>query len=287
MSRPHPYAGQRVALATKHAKDQAIAPALARSPGLQVIVPSGVDTDQLGTFTGEIERPAPPRATALMKAHLAVEATGVPRGLASEGAFGPHPQLFFVPGGIELLALVDLELGTEVVEGCLSERTNFAHTTSTDLDQQTRDFLAHVGFPAHALVVRPNAAEPAGPLAKGIQDPTELARAIERCRRASHDGLARIETDMRAHLNPTRMREIARLAQRLALRLDALCPDCHAPGYGLLDTQRGLPCSACQTATDLVAVEIHGCARCPSRDHRPRSDGLLAADPGHCPYCNP
>jgi len=64
---------------------------------MRVVVPAGLDTDGLGTFTGEVERPAPPRETALLKARLAIETTGLPRALASEGSFGPHPALGFVP----------------------------------------------------------------------------------------------------------------------------------------------------------------------------------------------
>ena len=88
MSRTHPYAGQPVGLATKHAKQHVIGSALARMPGLQVVVPERLDTDLLGTFTGEIERPAPPRETALLKARLGLRATGLSRALSSEGAFG-------------------------------------------------------------------------------------------------------------------------------------------------------------------------------------------------------
>lgn len=78
----HPYRGKPVALATKHDKQRAIAPALTVSPGLRVRL-ANVDTDALGTFTGEIARLGTPRETALAKARLGIEATGIPRGLGS------------------------------------------------------------------------------------------------------------------------------------------------------------------------------------------------------------
>lgn len=56
----HPSLGLPVALATKHGKEAAIGPALAASPGLRVVVAAEVDTDRLGTFTGEVERLGPP-----------------------------------------------------------------------------------------------------------------------------------------------------------------------------------------------------------------------------------
>jgi hypothetical protein len=92
---------------------------------------------------------------------------------------------------------------------------------------------------------------------------------------------------MRAHHNPTRMRQIALLARRLARRLHARCPACTTPGWGRIDVRRGLPCEACGTPTDWIAAEIHGCPRCQHREHRPRPDALRSVDPARCPRCNP
>lgn len=287
MTRAHPYACQPVALATKHSKEQAIAPALARTPGLRVVVPDDLDTDQLGTFTGETDRPAPPDQTALLKAQLGIQATSLPRALASEGAFGPHPHAFLLAGAQEILAFVDTELGIEVVEQQLTHHTNFAHTTTATLDAAVLRFAERVGFPSHGLVVRPNAGHPNGTLTKGIRRRTALTGAIALAARTSPDGLARIETDMRAHHNPTRKRQIALLARRLAARLTTPCPACGTPGYGTVDAERGLPCTACATPTEWIAVEIDGCTRCADRTRRPRRDRLTAADPAHCPCCNP
>ncbi len=287
MSRVHPYGGQPVGLATKHGKQQVIGPALARMPGLQVIVPERLDTDLLGTFTGEIERPAPPRETALLKARLGLRATGLSRALSSEGAFGPHPQSFLLAGALEILAFVDDELGIEITEQRLTHHTNFGHTTTAALDAPTQHFLTRVGFPSHALIVRPNIGTPDETLVKGIVGGDALADAITRCARASPDGLAQVQTDMRAHRNPTRMHQIALLADQLAERLATLCPHCAAPGYGTIDAHRGLRCALCAAPTDWIATEIDGCARCPLRAQRPRRDGLTAADPAECPACNP
>jgi len=142
--------------------------------------------------------------------------------VASEGAFGPHPQAFFLPGALEILALLDDELGLEITEQRLSTHTNFAHTTTASLDPTTERFLARVGFPQHALVVRADEPEGQKALTKGIRDRAALAAAISRFASASTNGLARIETDMRAHLNPARMAEIAILANQLATRLTIL-----------------------------------------------------------------
>lgn len=283
----HPYAGQSIALATKHEKHHAIAPPLARTPGLTVVVPDGLDTDQLGTFTGEIARPGPPRDTAVLKAQLGLRSSGLPRALASEGSFGPHPHAFFVPSSMEILALVDQELDIKITEQQLSTRTNFAHHSTSGLDTETRRFLDRVGFPDHALIARRNHGAPDEPIIKGIRTLRDLEAAVSRAAAASEDGLARLETDMRAHHNPTRMRAIATLADQLANRLTRLCDSCGTPGYGPVDAKRGLPCAACHTPTEWIAIEIHACARCDHRTHQPRSDHRTAADPAHCPTCNP
>lgn len=284
---PHPYAGQPVVLATQHHKDSVIAPALAHTPGLLVHVPDGLDTDQLGTFTGEIERPAPAAQTALLKARLGMEASGLPRAVASEGSFGPHPEAPILACGLEILAFVDDTLAIEVVVTSGYHPTNFMHTTTAGLDEETERFLTRAEFPSHAVIVRPHVGPVFVPLVKGVTNRRDLLAAIRRCAAASEDGKALLQTDMRAHVNPTRMRHISGLAGQLAERLTALCPVCAAPGYGIVEVERGLPCASCARPTDWVAVQIHGCARCPSRSRRPREDRLDGADPGHCHYCNP
>lgn len=73
-------------LATRHGKLELIAPALARvGYALRAV---DVDTDALGTFSGEVPRPGPPRDVAVAKARLAMDASGVEVGVASEGTPG-------------------------------------------------------------------------------------------------------------------------------------------------------------------------------------------------------
>ena len=148
-----------------------------------------------------------------------------------------------------------------------------------------RSLLERARFPSHALIVMP--ASGGGPIAKGVRDEVSLALAVERLAAASDDGTARVETDMRAHLNPTRRRVIRRLGVALACRLLSPCPACRTPGWGEVDVRYGLTCGACGTATDLVRAHLLGCARCEHRVEVPRRDGLTAAGQRDCPFCNP
>lgn len=283
---PHPYQGRKAVLATKHQKQRVIRQSLRTAIGLKVCVPGELDTDLLGTFSGEVERLGTPREVALRKARLGMSATGLTLGLASEGSFGPHPYVPFVPSNHELLVFVDDELGFEVVEQVLSLKTNFAHHAARTLED-LKDFLSRACFPSHGLIVRPNSGLQPGLLFKGITKIGALKEALERSASASADGLAHVETDMRAHMNPTRMQVIRELAVRLGRRLANLCLQCRTPGWGVVDAVRGLPCEWCGRETEMIRAEVLGCPRCDYRETHPRSDGLQVASPGECSWCNP
>lgn len=272
------YHGRVAALATCHGKEAGIGPPLLQWTGLLLAVPEGIDTDLLGTFTGEVPRPASMAETARRKAALGMTASGLPLGLASEGSFGPHPVVPFLAAGQELLLFRDAELDLEVIETLTSENTNFASLDVTP-DSDVEAFLARIEFPSHAVVVRSE-----GRISKGIRDHAELDRLIAE---GHSRGTVRIETDMRAHMNTTRMGEIAKLADRLARRIATPCPACGTPGFGALRSEAGLPCSECGAMTRLVRTVVHGCVKCGFEDRKPRPDGRTQANPAECGLCNP
>jgi hypothetical protein len=276
---PLTYEGRTAVLATRHRKEEALAPALARLTGLALHVPEDLDTDSLGTFTGEVARPASMRETARMKARLGIEASGLPLALASEGSFGPHPALPFAAAAHEMLLFLDVEQGIEIAEARLSPETNFAALDLAEANAGLDAFLLRAGFPAHGLVLRAGER-----VIKGIQDRAALDRAIAEAGTARP---LRLETDMRAHMNPTRMGEIAALGESLARRLATPCPSCAAPGFGTLRTEPGLACEDCGAPTALVRAIVHGCARCAREETRPRPDGRQTATPAECQECNP
>ena len=270
-----------------HGKHQAIAPALHERPGLEVIVPENLDTDRLGTFSGEVERPGTMLETAIAKARLGMELAGLKIGIASEGSFGPHPQVPFMAAGVELIVLVDDERDLVVSEQQVFADTNYSHATGKSLPE-VAGFAETAGFPDHALIVRPNApADAHWPIHKGIRHHHRLEEAIAQCAASSIDGLALIQTDMRAHMNPGRMAAIASLAARFAQRLSTLCPACSSPGYGPSQSIPGLPCEWCGEPSTMVRWIIHSCPACGHEAQLPRPDGLLKSDPMHCLACNP
>lgn len=280
------YRGARVALATKHGKEQAIAGPLLELAGIEVVVADGIDTDVLGTFTGEVERKGTMLETAIAKARLGSSNLRLPFGVASEGSFGPHPSAPILATGYELLVFVDDAAHVVIREERMETETNFSHLVVSDM-AATEPWLTQIGFPQHAVIVRPNQAEQRRVTAKGLIGVKELEQSILHASQESSDGCARLETDMRAHLNPTRMRSIAQLAASLGERLARLCPACAAPGYGRTDVVRGLPCSTCGYPSRWIKFERWTCARCSYGQDVERSDGRREADPEHCQICNP
>ena len=283
------YVGQRIALATLHGKERILAKPLWHGLGLSLCHARSVNTDLFGSFSGERVRTADAPTTCRQKAEAALQSLDLDLGIASEGSFGPHPAIPWLPVNEEWLTFVDRRESLVISEHLLTHTTNLSSCTGDNLESVT-PWLQRIGFPSHAVMVRAHAPEREARLAwlaKGIDNAHDLAIHIREGVIRSPLGLAWLETDMRAHCNPTRRTTIRRLAFRLVRRVASTCPDCGAPGWGRVATIPGLPCQACGQATALVQWEVNGCQICGTRQDRPRRDGLLKADPMHCLSCNP
>ena len=281
---PSPFAGRTAALGTKHGKEAALGPALHTGLGLAVVVPRGLDTDALGTFTGEVPRLGTPLETACRKAALAMDASGLPLGLASEGTFGPHPDAPFLTVDAELVVLVDRELGLEVVGRSVTEDTVAVGAWAASVDEALA-VAARARFPSHALVVRRAMGDARG-VAKGLTSAEALIAAVERFLGAGTDRVY-VESDLRGHLNPTRMAAIARAADDLVANVRRRCPSCDAPGFERTGVREGLPCAWCGGPTLEPLVQRYGCRRCGHAEERPIAGAPATAAPMWCPACNP
>lgn len=211
--------GALVALPTKHGKELAITPAFRTHLDASIRV-ADVDTDQLGTFTGEVARPFGPVETAVEKAKRGLEVSGLSFAIASEGSYRPDGPMFTGARNVEILTLVGRRWPMPITEIGINVESNFDHFTVGAAGYRSAafwDFLEAVGFPAHALVVVPHGPIGHPPIFRGVKTLDDLGSAIEQAMAASGVGLAHVETDMRAHMNPTRMRVISQLAERLAL----------------------------------------------------------------------
>lgn len=278
------YAGVKIALATKHNKEDVIAPAFYSKLGADIVVPQ-IDTDRLGTFSGEIEREGNALETAIKKARMAMEITGLKFGLASEGSFGPHPLIPFLAYDSELIVFVDKQNDFILHEMIISEETNYRHGVFTNIFAALK-FAEDCQFPSHAVILRPEPRKSKA-VVKGIQNQTAFEAAFLQCHSLSVEGQVWVETDMRAQFNPTRMKVIGYLAEKLAARLATRCPSCNAPGWGQTGREAGLPCEMCGAPTEITAYEIFGCTKCSHREKFPKKDGLEVAPASQCQECNP
>ena len=281
------FAGAVAALGTRHGKERVIGPTLLEQLGVRVEVVSDLDTDRFGTFTREIPREGTAREAARAKARAAMAAYGHARfGLSSEGSFGPHPSFPFVARGVEVVLLVDRETGLELSGLDVTMETNFA-STCVGTPGEALAFAGEVSFPSHGLIL---IAAPQGKpdtalgMTKGIVDPAELEQTVQHA--LGQHGRVWLETDMRAYLNPTRMRSIERATLALARAARSLCPTCARPGYVAVERVDGLPCADCGAPTGMARAEVLVCAGCGRREERPLED-VSYATAFECAYCNP
>ena len=279
------YHNKTIVLTTKHQKDVCIAPSFKDILNAKV-TNCEVDTDELGTFSKERERQGSAKDCVKIKCLWGMQVAGCSYGIATEGSFGPHPYLPFVPGHHEIMCFHDAEKDFFLFETLFSINTNYKQM-KTERESDLWKFSKAIFFPQHGLIIRPNVSESSTILFKGIQDIKTLMDKFKYCREVSLDGLVHVETDMRAYQNPMRQKVIAQLAEKLAKRLLFCCPACQTPGFGIVDVEKGLPCLRCYFATDLAKKEIWGCTRCNFCSEQPRADGLEFVTPKDCSYCNP
>lgn len=157
-------------MVTKHHKTETLAQALSGRGGMRLHTVE-VDTDVLGTFTGDIERVAGPVQTAIAKARLGIDATGHHLALASEGSYGPHPVVGLVTHHTEVVAMLDARSDLIVVghaEGLAPwTRVKVVFTTEdpmngseSDLTDDLAQLVRALDPPQHRLIARPEDAVP-------------------------------------------------------------------------------------------------------------------------------
>jgi hypothetical protein len=277
--------GRTAVLATMHGKEQAIAPVFKDALKVDVLVPVDFDSDQFGTFTRDIPRAGSQLESARKKALAALEVTGCDLGLASEGAFGPHPAMPWVACDRELVLLIDRQHDLELVGEVLSASTNYRQTTIASV-AEALTFAAEVQFPSHGLVVMPQQTpEQEQTIHKGITQQEQLVAIVERLLKDSPQ--IWIETDMRAHMNPSRMAVIREATEDLVKKIQQTCPECDWPGFQVTRQLPGLPCGACGSPTTLTYSWVYTCQNCDHQHTIHFPEGQTVADPGQCAYCNP
>ncbi|MBE9184509.1 hypothetical protein IQ270_07195 [Microcoleus sp. LEGE 07076] len=274
-------------LATMHQKERVMAPILERELGVNILVPAELDTDAFGTFTREVKRLGTQIEAARQKAEKALEMAGETLAFASEGTFGPHPMMPYLPANREIVILLDRANNLEIIGESLSVETNYSHQLVATIEEAD-DFAKKAGFPAHGLVVVVgDAANGKGEIVKGIATEKNLFDAVTAGLKKASTGRVHIETDMRAMYNPTRMKNIENATLDLVKKFQQLCPECGWPGFEIAQRKIGLPCGLCYFPTQLVRSTIYKCKNCGYTKEELFPDNRETADPAQCQYCNP
>lgn len=277
------FKGRKLIIATKHKKETIIAKHFEATLGTICEIAPSYDTDELGTFTGEIERTLSPIETVRAKCLNAMNKYGYDLGVANEGSFGPHPTLYFIPADEELMIFIDKTNNIEILVKIISTKTNFSSKNiKTRLELQ--NFLDQVGYPSHRIILRKEKKSNKN-IIKDLTELPEIKNAFDNFIKIN--GEAYIETDMRAMNNPTRMKIIEETTLLLIEAIQSTCPKCHFPGFTPIQFISGLPCALCSLPTKSIQSKILGCKKCGYELKKEFKKNKPFEDPQFCDYCNP
>jgi hypothetical protein len=275
--------GRKLLIATKHNKEQVIAPILEEGLGVHCFVPDNYDSDIFGTFSGEVERKNTAVETVRAKCLAAMAEFDCDLGIASEGSFGSHPSIFFAQADDEFLIFIDKKNDLEIIARELSLDNNFFGAAISN-KEMLADFVSKVQFPSHAIILR-SQPDDLTAIIKGITTTSQLEDSFQNL--MSIYGSVYAETDMRALYNPTRMNVIKMATQKLLETITTACPSCKTPGFSITDVKQGLPCSWCSAPTRSTLSFVYSCKKCSFSSEKMHPHQKTTEEPGFCDSCNP
>lgn len=277
------YKNKRVLLASMHQKEIAIKEAFEKNLGCKIVVAENFNTDQFGTFSGEIKRKLSAYDALKNKAVTAANIFDYDYVISSEGSFGPHPYMF-ANCDTEMLLFYDRKLDLFIANYEISFDTNHAQLTLTKKNYKRNDYiewLKNIKFPSHGLTIKSES----NAIYKGIITLVELEAIIDK--ELSMNNNLTLETDMRAMMNPTRMNLIKLLANKLSQRIIKVCKKCSTPGFGNISNSGNLKCKLCYQETKTPKYKDIKCLKCDYFEREEITPGIEFGDPTYCDYCNP
>lgn len=273
-------------IVTQHQKQLAFAAPLQEHLKVSIKVSTKVNTDEFGTFSGEIERVGSPIEVAVRKCKAGLKAHGLDLGVASEGSYGPDPLTGFLPMAQETVVLVDLKNRLEFSETLNSFHTNFQTTLLSD-GQALKCFAETVGFPTQGIMLHAMRHGERLVTLKDFNDFKTLDEAFDHLQGLDEATAVRADTDMRAHRNPVRMRLLQELVHRFIATLKRTCPQCATPGFKAVEWVKGLPCEVCRMPTASTLYQVMSCVKCLHQEQVYHPKGVTYEDAAYCDFCNP
>jgi hypothetical protein len=272
---------RKLGIATKHGKEKVITPAFS-SVKMLTIMHIPADTDQLGTFSGEIPRHQTAVEAVRTKCEWVFRDSDADLAIATEGSFGNHPFLPGVPFHSELMMAKDRISGVEWIEQVHTVETNYREGFAATPDELAR-FCTQIGFPQNGVLL---SATPEGPVFyKELTQAGELHTVFQELLH-EHKSVY-VQTDMRAHRNSLRMNKIKELAECMCTRLQTPCPGCHQGGFGMTEVIRGARCESCLRPSESPLAELFHCHFCGHSEPQNYSKFQNPIDAQYCAYCNP
>lgn len=273
-----------------HSKENILSPLFKSKLKAHLLVPSGVNTDVYGSFSGEVKRELSVKTVLRAKARAGMKILGLNHGLSSEGSFGLHPTLPFISCNQESLLFIDDVNEIEIFYNFLSKETSFVYQ-NIESEKDLLKFLKKINLKEQAVIIKPNSDfEDAAFIHKGLQNLEQIKKAYFKVCSEFSDSSVWIETDNRAHMNLSRRENIYKAGEKLIDILLKLCPECRSPGFSLRDTVPGLKCKLCGVASEFSKEELWSCPKpitaCSYEVIKPRSDGLKFLSAADCVYCN-
>lgn len=279
------FKGRKIVVATMHGKEKVIAPLLEKELGVEIIVPTNFNSDKFGTFTRDIKRAGNQLEAARAKVYEAMKIADVDLGISSEGSFGAHPSIAFIQSNLELLLFVDIKNGYEIRGHHRTSEINMDGKYVSNVEEAL-DFAKKVGFPETGIIVRKSEHGRIG-ICKDIATQKDLIEKVTKILSWPFTKKVFLETDMRAHKNPIRMKAIKNATEDLLKNIASICPKCGAPGFVVVDYEKGLTCSLCGRPTELPVTDIYQCNKCDYQEKKLVTKYGKNADAQYCVYCNP
>jgi len=150
--------------------------------------------------------------------------------------------------------------------------------------EEVNEFLNEISYPEYGVILKSRCGGK-WRVAKDFHTRDEVWRAFEMLHDKT-DGIT-VESDLRAHRNPRRMKIIGEATKDLISKLESRCPHCDFPGFSVTAVVRGLPCEQCAAPTRGVLKEILTCTCCRWIKERPFPKNQETASAGTCDFCNP
>ncbi|GAB4287500.1 MAG: hypothetical protein Kow0081_5120 [Candidatus Dojkabacteria bacterium] len=196
-----------------HRKEEVLEDLLKTDLGISLFVPKDFNTDKYGTFTREVKRRGTQIEIAIRKAKDAANKYGYDLAIASEGSFGPDPRVPFLNLNYEVVVLVDLKNGLEVVGEYFTNDTNFSGRYISAVDK-AEEYVKKLGFPKSGVILRKSKDFPFF-IYKNIKTFSELKEVFRKLSAIPFSRKVFIEADMRADRNPKRMKAIEKAGKNL------------------------------------------------------------------------